>query len=119
MAHAVHDHAPAPAEADLQLDLVAVRVFAHTAARRDGLVAHREVVVAGVSFGSAWPLAGTGCQNDAPSVGWITVARPRTVSAELIVVYPLPSILAHVSRSPTVRLRIRRAGVDSRRSTQK
>src|SRR5687768_7496685 len=38
------DHHVAPsAEADLQLDLIAVRVLAHAAPGRDGLVAHREL----------------------------------------------------------------------------
>src|SRR5262245_13419456 len=38
-----HDPATAP-EADLELDLVAVRVLPHPASRRDGLVTHREPV---------------------------------------------------------------------------
>src|SRR5207244_8931730 len=37
MVHAVDHHPPAATEADLQLDLVSVRVLAHAAARRDGL----------------------------------------------------------------------------------
>src|SRR4029450_4184886 len=37
----------------------------------------------GERFGSAWPLAGTGCQYDGPSSGCITTARPRTVSVWL------------------------------------
>src|SRR4029450_769743 len=40
MAYSVHHRAPAAAEADLQLDLVAVRVLAHAAARGDGLKTH-------------------------------------------------------------------------------
>src|SRR5262249_10601272 len=46
-----------------------------------------EGVRAGVRVGSAWPLAGTGCQNDGASPGWTTTARPRTFSAVLM---PLP-----------------------------
>src|SRR6185436_10858846 len=42
-------------------------------------------VVAGVSMGSAWPLAGIGCQYEAPCSGWTTTARPRITSAVLIV----------------------------------
>ena len=40
MAHPVHHRASAAAEADLQLDLVAVGMLAHAAARGDGLKAH-------------------------------------------------------------------------------
>src|SRR4029453_16236695 len=41
------DEDPAlPPEADLELDLIAVRVLAHAAAGRNGLVAHREPVKA-------------------------------------------------------------------------
>src|SRR6185295_10900393 len=42
VALAVHHHAALASEADLQLDLVAVRVLAHAAAGGDGLEAHRE-----------------------------------------------------------------------------
>jgi len=75
-------------------------------------------VFAGVSIGSACPLAGTGCQKESPSLGWITVASPRAESAVLMS-YPLLSIFAHVSRSPTVRLNTSRDGDESRSSTQK
>src|SRR5262245_36396417 len=44
MTDAVHDHATLSAEADLQLDLVPVRVLPYAAAGRDGLVAHGEAV---------------------------------------------------------------------------
>src|SRR5215813_8075456 len=40
--HAVHHDVAAAAEADLQLDLIAVRVLAHPAAGRDGLITHRQ-----------------------------------------------------------------------------
>src|SRR5262249_34443035 len=40
VAHAIDHRPPGSAEADLQLDLVTVRVLAHAAARRDGLKAH-------------------------------------------------------------------------------
>src|SRR5437867_1183950 len=53
---------------------------------------------AGVSFGSAWPLAGTGCQNDAPSLGWITVARPPTDSALLMT----PSLALALDLGPCI-----------------
>src|SRR5439155_17864592 len=43
-------------------------------------------VFAGISVGSAWPLAGTGCQYDGPSPGWTTTPRPRMVSVVLMVV---------------------------------
>src|SRR6266850_1657191 len=46
MRGAVHDHAAAAAEADLQLDLFAVRVLPDTPARRDALEAQREAVEA-------------------------------------------------------------------------
>src|SRR5438045_9775354 len=39
---AVHDDVATATEADLQLDLIAVRVRAHTAAGRDRLVTHRQ-----------------------------------------------------------------------------
>src|SRR5262245_62049778 len=38
------DHAPSTAEADLELDLVTMRVLADPTARRDGLVAHRQTL---------------------------------------------------------------------------
>src|SRR5256885_12443272 len=47
MAGAIHHHPAAPAKADLQLDLVAVRVLALAGAGCDRLVAHRERVEAG------------------------------------------------------------------------
>jgi hypothetical protein len=56
VALAVDHDAASTAETDLELDLVAVRVLANPAARRDRLKAHREAVepgVLGVSFGSA------------------------------------------------------------------
>src|SRR5262245_4224758 len=75
MAHPIHLHPPPATEADLRLHLVAMRMLAHMAAGRDGLTPidrPSNRVVAGVSVGSEWPLAGTGCQNDGPSPGWIT-----------------------------------------------
>ena len=49
MRDAVDHDPPLPAEADLQLDLLAVRVLADAASRRDGLKAHGEAVEPGAA----------------------------------------------------------------------
>src|SRR5215831_19163374 len=123
MAHAVDNHAPPAAEADLQLDLIAVRVLAHAAPRRDGLIAHREVAVAGVRRRELRVRVAVGGHGLPEGVALVRLNDGRAASRGFEwahgACYPLLSILAHVSRSPTLRLNTRCEGDESRSSTQK
>src|SRR5262249_40201467 len=122
MAHAVDDHPALPPEADLQLDLVAMRVLAHAAPGRDGLVAHRELAVARVRGRELGIGMAVGGHRLPEGVALAGLDHGRAASRGLDGahdVYPLLSILAHVSRSPTLRLNTSRAGDESRSSTQK